>query len=377
MFRAVKHFILPIAATVCLGFGALHAYWHARPQPRLAPPVNPASSRFSHTVAATGIVEPQFENISVGSSQPGIVVEVFVKTGQKVRAGEPLFRIDDRELRAQLACRESDCEQARAQLLRLSSTPRPEALPEARARVAEADVRLADALDQYQRGKTLSARCSIPSEQLTARERAYRIAEAQSNQAKAQLALLAAGAWAPDVEVAQRTVQQAEAQIALAKTELDRLVVRALADGEVLQLNVRPGGYVGPTNNRAPVVLGNVDVLHLRVSIDEEDIPRFQRSGAATAEIRGSTGRQYPLHLVRVEPLVVNKQSLTGNGAERVDVRVLQAVYAIDAPASDIFVGQQLDVFIDASPTTAERETGLTATHPGLPAAERASAPSG
>jgi hypothetical protein len=50
---------------------------------------------------------------------------------------------------------------------------------------------------------------------------------------------------------------------------------------------------------------------------------------------------------VRVEPYVIPKQSLTGDNRERVDTRVLQVVYAVEGDATDLFVGQQVDVFID------------------------------
>jgi len=50
---------------------------------------------------------------------------------------------------------------------------------------------------------------------------------------------------------------------------------------------------------------------------------------------------------VRAEPQVVPKRSLTNSAAERVDVRVLQLIYAL--PPSEAFrVGQQIDAFIPA-----------------------------
>ena len=50
---------------------------------------------------------------------------------------------------------------------------------------------------------------------------------------------------------------------------------------------------------------------------------------------------------------MVPKKSLTGDNTERVDTRVLQVIYAIDTGGRRLFVGQQLDVFIDAAPGAA------------------------
>ena len=78
------------------------------------------------------------------------------------------------------------------------------------------------------------------------------------------------------------------------QTELDRLVIRALVDGEVLQVNVRPGEFVGAPPSQALVVLGNVTQLHVRVDIDEYDIPRFVADAPARATLKGQPNEFLP-----------------------------------------------------------------------------------
>ena len=51
---------------------------------------------------------------------------------------------------------------------------------------------------------------------------------------------------------------------------------------------------------------------------------------------------------VRAEPLVVPKRSLTNSASERVDVRVLQIIYALPTGAANFVVGQQVDGFVPA-----------------------------
>jgi hypothetical protein len=43
---------------------------------------------------------------------------------------------------------------------------------------------------------------------------------------------------------------------------------------------------------------------------------------------------------------VIPKRALTGDNTERVDTRVLQVVYAIEATGATLYVGQQVDVFL-------------------------------
>ena len=54
------------------------------------------------------------------------------------------------------------------------------------------------------------------------------------------------------------------------------------------------------------------------------------------------------MSFVRFEPFVLPKKSLTGDSTERVDTRVLQVIYRVDSDALALFVGQQMDVFIEA-----------------------------
>jgi multidrug efflux pump subunit AcrA (membrane-fusion protein) len=147
----------------------------------------------------------------------------------------------------------------------------------------------------------------------------------------------------------------AKAQIEQIKTDLDRALVRAPVEGRVLQVNVRPGEYVGTPPSQPLIVLGSVNNLHIRVDIDEHDIPRAYRSFrsdvAAVASPRGDPSQRFPLRFVRVEPYVMPKKSLTGDNTERVDTRVLQVIYRVDRDEPGLFVGMQVDVFLDTDVT--------------------------
>jgi hypothetical protein len=120
-------------------------------------------------------------------------------------------------------------------------------------------------------------------------------------------------------------------------------------DGVVLQVNVRAGERIGELDTRPLVVLGDIRRFHVRVDVDERDIPRFEPTAAAKAFPRGDSTHELPLRFVRVEPFVVPKKTLTGESTERVDTRVLQAIYAIEPGETQVYVGQQVDVFVAAS----------------------------
>jgi multidrug resistance efflux pump len=190
-------------------------------------------------------------------------------------------------------------------------------------------------------------------EEYVAADQEYRMAQARLAQARAELKLLQAGAWEYEKQQAQAAVDRAAAERDLAQTNVDLRTVRAPVDGEVLQVNVRPGEFVATFAAQNLIVLGNTQRLHVRVDIDENDIPRLQPNAAAVALLKGRSDITFPLTFVRVNPFVIPKRSLTGESTERVDTRVLQVIYAIDTEHRTLYAGQQLDVFIDAAPTAA------------------------
>lgn len=357
-------FGLPILAIVLIAFSLKYLAQARERLPEKPAPVQPAENPFPRTVAGAGMVEAQTENISVGSSVPGVVTEVLVKVGQKVKAGDPLFRLDDRELNAELAVQKAALADATAQLARLEAMPRQEELPPAEAAAREAKADWENWEQQWARGESLLTRNAISQEEFFERKQSAIQARERYNRAAADETLLKAGAWKFDTQVSQAAVARAEAEVKQVEIDLDRLTTRALVDGEVLQVNVRPGEFVGAPPDQALIVLGNVSQLHVRVDIDEYDIPRFQPDSAARATLKGQPKEWFPLTFVRVEPYVIPKRSLTGDNTERVDVRVLQVIYAIDTQGKRLFVGQQLDVFIDAGESAAETTAKTASNEP-------------
>ena len=346
----LSKFVLPGLAILGAAFAVMHVVKAQHTPPIPPPPVQPARSPFNKTVAATGLVEPRTENIAIGSHASGIVDKVFVKVGQVVKAGDPLFRLDDRALASDLAMRKAMVLASQAKLEKHRMMPRPEELPPAEAKVREADENLKWERDQLERSRRLVASRAIAEEEMMRREQAFRVAEQQQVRAKADFDLLKSGAWRADVAIAEADVELAKSQVRQIEMDLERLCMRASVDGEALQVNVRPGEFVATGAGKTLIVLGDVHDLHLRVDIDEHDIFRFDSTLPAHATVRGNIERKVDLKFVRVEPYVIPKKSLTGDTSERVDTRVLQVIYAIQPRAGQtrLFVGQQMDVFVEA-----------------------------
>ncbi len=342
-------FGIPLLAAMALGFGAATTLILEPEEQLTAAPNPPASTSLGpSTVAGLGELQTPGEQVLIGTPIPGVVRSVHVTTGDRVGEGDPLFSIDARSLEAELALRRAALASAEARLARLRAGTREEDLPPARARVEAAAV-------AAERAQELSARAgalgpgAMSLEEVREREFAVRRTAAELAEARAGLARLEAGAWGPDVLVAEREVDEARAEVGRVEAESERLVVRAPADGVVLRVDVREGEYVQSGDAvRTPVVLGRDGPLEVRVQVDEEDASRVVEGAAAEGFVRGRERSRVELRFVRIEPRVVPKSSLTGSTTERVDTRVLFVVYQVVGAPERVYPGQKLDVFIQA-----------------------------
>lgn len=340
---------IPLIAAITLIFAVIAVIAMKPVQRKEPPPFPPPAKMLETAVGAVGLVEANTENIAVSTAVPGLVTSVFARSGDKVKAGQPLFSLDDRDLRAELLVRQSELRLARAELEKLARLPRPEDVPPAEARVREAQANFRDARIQQDLIESVSDRRAIREEDLQRRRQAAKAAEAKVDEAKAELSLLKAGAWQKDIDIARARVEQAESRVKRVTTEIERLTMRAPVDGMVLQSNIRLGQFAQTGSLGTPLmILGSISPLHVRADVDEHDAWRVRQGAAAMASPRGNGLLKIPLRFVRFEPYVVPKKSLTGDSTERVDTRVLQVIYRVAADDPSFFVGQQVDVYIES-----------------------------
>ena len=292
----MRKYLLPILALIGLLLAVAIVLIGNRQSSTSQPVVQSPKSPFESFVAGAGIIEASTGNIVVGTPVSGVVVELYVHEGSPVEVGDKLFKIDDREQQAQL-------------------------IP-AIAKISEIAARLAQAKSQFGLANSLSDKRAISVEELNNRRFAVMLA-------KAELA-------------------SAQAQVKQIQMDIERYTVRALVRGRVLQNKIRVGAFMqGGAPSDSSMLLGNDNRLFVRADIDENDAWRIQSGARAVAFVRGNPTLHTKLKFERVDPYVLPKTSLTGDNTERVDTRALQVIYSFDHTTLPIYVGQQVDVFIE------------------------------
>jgi RND family efflux transporter MFP subunit len=309
--------VLPFAGLAALLLAAF-AIAVTQPDRRLTapsktPPTAPQSLAGS-TVSGSGVVEPSSELIEVGAQRAGVITRLDVRAGDRVSRGQLLFTIDARDARSQLGERSASVQLARE-------------------RVDSARVELASAQRLYSLYANVGDPRAVAEQEVIDRRNARDAAAAR-------------------LDVAQAELRQSQAQAASARTAINLLEVRAPQSGTVLQVNTRVGQYAnagpGPGNEDPLIVLGETNPMHVRIDIDENEVGRVAIGETAVVSPRGDAGTRVRARFVRAEPLIVPKRSLTNSTAERVDVRVLQLIYALPDNAAAFFIGQQVDAFVPA-----------------------------
>jgi HlyD family secretion protein len=276
--------------------------------------VRPAPVPFADVIAGPGLIESAKRDVRVAAPVSGLVTSVAVSVGDRVRAGAPLFTLDRRQSEADVRTRRAIVASARASLL------------EQEAALAQARL-LLTTIEQVDDKRAVS------DEEVATRRSNVQLAEARMRLARA--------------EVGTR-----EAELAAAVTSDGVRVVRAPSDGDVLAVNVRAGEFAMSGGTEVPVRLGGVHRLQVRVDIDENDAWRFTAGARARLTLRGNAALGTDLRYEYVERYVTPKVSLTGSSTERVDTRVLQVIYSFPSTAVPVYVGQQVDVVIEATPRT-------------------------
>ena len=207
---------------------------------------------------------------TVSSKVTGKIVEVNVEEGMAVREGQVLARLDDANVRAALALMEAQLEAAR------------------RA-TAESEVRLAEAQRTERRREQLRADGLVTEADL---DQAH--AEVQSLQAR--------------IVATREQITVAERQVALQKTELDNMVIRAPFSGVALSKDAQPGEMVSPVSagggfTRTGIsTIVDMSSLEIEVDVNESYINRVTARQPVTAVLDAYPDWQIPGHVITTVP---------------------------------------------------------------------------
>lgn len=275
------------------------------------PPVAVNFNPYIDGVYATGIIESyqtNSSNINIYPEVAGKVTQVFVKDGQSIQKGIPIFAIDDSIQKAVVAKDEAQIGYAKANLVNVQ-------------------------------------------QQLEKIQQSYKLYPKSISKNTLDNAINA-------VKIAQENLNVAVGQYKSDKALWDKYIIKAPVDGKIFRVVVTTGGYASPqgtydtyTQGMLPAMQMGVitPFLQVRCYLDEILVPRLPHTDKLTGTmfIRGLNNYGVPLEFLYIQPYTIPNIELSDERNERVDVRVLPIVFRFRKPTDiNVFPGQLVDIYL-------------------------------
>lgn len=291
-------------------------------------------------VSGSGIVEPVSGNIIISAPSNRIIEKINVSVNDQVKKGDILFELYNQDLNIDLKIKQTKYEESLSNLHKLEAFPREEDLTIAQETLNKAQAAYNESLTE----NCMASRCARRKEEKCIRLYKFQQAEADFLAAQAQFNKVKAGTWQPELKIAQDAVEQAKTDVEAMEVEIDRTYIKSPINGTILQIKIREGET--SDQSKTAIILGNIEELNLRVSIDQFNEPRFRQNCPAVAFKQGDITTEFPLKFIHVEPFMVPKKYLTNELHEKVDTQVFEILYRIEKNDSHLFIGEQMDVYI-------------------------------
>ncbi|HEX9082629.1 MAG TPA: HlyD family efflux transporter periplasmic adaptor subunit [Holophagaceae bacterium] len=203
----------------------------------------------------------------LGPRVAGRLMEVEVREGQRVKAGDLLARISADELDAAVARDQAGLETAEAKRLELDRGSRSEDIAQGEARVHDAKAALALAEENLRRARKLSGDRVLSQADLDNALSSRDRAAANLNLQSKALAELKAGARIEERQAGQAAARQAQAVLKQSRIQVGYLDVRAPFDGIVIHRLREPGTVL--TAGQPILTLARRDALWVRLYLPQ------------------------------------------------------------------------------------------------------------
>jgi RND family efflux transporter MFP subunit len=195
----------------------------------------PAQRRtIAETIDGLGTCEALLDKTAVIAPViEGQVLEILIKHGEAVKAGQPIVQLNPKLAEANLQEKISTRDGLKASMRLLQSLPRTEEQKSCRLAIEEANIAVQKAEAIVERLRPLKERNEIPQQQMFEAELAVEQAKLSQRKAENQLEVLLLGPRAEAVEEANAHIVAAEAGVAIARSQRELLTLRSPIDGVV------------------------------------------------------------------------------------------------------------------------------------------------
>jgi multidrug resistance efflux pump len=338
---------LLILAPVVVAGGAFLAWRQHREAPQPETSIT-AVGAAPQIVRALGYVEPISEIRRLVFKVDGVIEECRVAVGQSVKKGDVLMRLNSEREQAALKVADEALAVAEAELRQLLAGVHPEEIAAAEEAAALWQERHQFAERRLNRIKNLQQTNAVTEDERDLAETEVVSAKRNWQRSDAIVRNLKTKVREEDRQLAENKVQQATAQVNLARQQLADATLVAPFDGAVLDILRREGE--GPRLlDREPVMLfADTTQLRVRAEVDERFVARVREGQPASLYGRGLGDAKFHGNVAQVKGVMGNKTVFARDADDRKDLDTIEVL--IDAPPEfRAPIGLQVDVDIRVS----------------------------
>jgi len=300
--------------------------------------------RFVQAGAETfqGYVEAEY--VHVASPVAGALSELRVSRGQEVRAGAPLFVLEQDFERAALAVSTHALKQAADRLANLQKGQRPTELTAISARLGQAGTSLRLAEAEFKRRQKLYEERTISAEEMDRARTEYELKTQQVREMSANLSTARLGGRSDEIAAAKAEVEAAKARVEQAAWTLAQKSQAAPAAALVFDTLYSQGEWV-PAGKPVAVLLPPENIK-VRFYVPEEKVGAI-RIGQE-AQVRFDGGAQaVPVRVTYVSAQAEYTPPILYSSDNRAKLVFLVEARPAPEQASLLHPGQPVDVRID------------------------------
>ena len=286
----------------------------------------------------------EYDRITLPSPAAERIVEISVREGQKVAAGQSLLKLEAARTESTTIAAQQEAQRQREALQELEVGARSETIAQARAQLAAAQAQARDARAYYARVQPLGARKLIAAADVDRARAAASSADAQVRTVQAALAELENGTRPERIAQGKAAARAAQAQASAQRVTLEKLNVVAPRAGRVDSLPYRLGDQA-PIGAPLAILLAG-DAPYARVYVPEPIRVNVKVGQKARVFIQGRDAAiAGTVRMIRSEPSFTPYYALIGEDAARLSYL---AEIQLDKAAGELPAG--LPVRVEFSP---------------------------
>lgn len=281
-------------------------------------------------LASPGRIEGASEVINIGAGADGVIAEIRVREGQRVKAGDVLAVIDRLDLNAELSAARATADSTRKSRTRLVRGSRDEERRQAEAGVNALEAVVRQAQLRYDRYEQLFRKEVISADQRDEARRDLDVSEANLRAAVQRKDLVNAPPLPEELERADAEVRAADERVRNVTERLSKCFVKAPISSTVLKTFMKAGETFSTFTPQPILSIADTSRMRVRAEVDERDLGRIRVGQQVIVRSDAFNGKTLTGRVNRIGSQMGRKKVRTGDPAEKSDRDVLEVFIDLD-----------------------------------------------